>query len=1332
MDIDLLEKLEPDVRERYEKKELTIKDLLEQKNVFLNINVSSYMDKKMEDLVNFFSNNYGDFKFQELVYKYPDFFLYLERISDFKTFSTYLRKTGDINYCFKKAVKMYYFVDKARNSFSSHIYEIDNEEQYEPLWLSKMGFEIKKGIESIDDLLNYNDDTFLLNSDQMLFIESLGIENIKKLDSETNIFQESEKGIHTFHRLYFYFFNYANKANFNSGELNYDEFLDRFAKFLNDARLNSLKNIYGEMNYDYIKGNFREKYPKIFISSSAPDDLKEMFYEGEINIQYIENHKGYAHYFSNMDLDAELKLNTKIYEKKIGKERSFRLTVSDDFAKEYVSRYQNKEFLKLIYKYGEFLEEIEIIGSEKMLDDKNEFDKSIRRAIYEHIVKENDNYYSLSKVDEFVKEYPKLFVEAEELEKTGMNKEEIEQFYRYAYSRKLNFGYIQKYPYLVNVLKNKELDVMFRDDLSYALKFISNENFLELCSRYGNYLDSNMLNSAVIFSNRIDKDEYIKNSILNDIESGEISYHPSDAPKFLIEEHPELFLSDDAPEELKYLFYNSDVFSFSPIVETGCDLNFLKGKNITPALLRNYLLKTGALDFEKLFGRDNMLALGISKPETVDEMLFQRKTECMKKWWDKTGGKFIPDHVVMQNFDVDEIDKFLTSGSKWSKLMQNESFAKTTEPREAMLKLAYSFGVFDNDQRGFKKLQELLTEIPTKISSSEYGILSTVSLDLLCYANNYDKNEKIDDKDYLAKNAYNLIKALREENASIDFSKPIFEQLYKKTGEELKDIKEEQTRDDKNIVTEYSRLIKNLNSTYTLTINEQSNPKTIKAIRKILDENDNFNIITPSKAHQLFGGFKMEYNPDFREFLLSNMNEILDKPEYASYISNIQKQFNQIKSINSNRKLTLDLAVSYVKNNRYDFVDVGNEKVAHISSAAGYSNKDFEVLQQIYNYGKQRTFSSIPRVNSEKTLASGKYNYEMLKLDDPLAMVIGTLTDCCQELGDNAEMCMEHSMVSKNGRVFVIKDENQNVVAQSWVWRNKDVLCFDNIEIPEKAFKRASKNNISREDFANDVYDIYKEAAQSLIKEDEIKYSNLLRENKISKEQYDGLRLGKVTVGLGWNDIASAINKNSYLDEDVARPLPFEAPVKLSRSLYTSDSVTQHILEKRNDRIKYNGDTLAVYNDSYTIYDDSNFKSDNLMSLKKLEGVSKNYYEKAISSIYEEDGRTNYVSEISSYYDLEPDKTKIIMNPNFAIIYEIDNDELKIGDLLFNTSASNGTNTIDITDSVLMQINLAINQIKGNRKIDASSLNEEQQKMYYKATSLTDEIDIEREIKHAK
>ena len=86
----------------------------------------------------------------------------------------------------------------------------------------------------------------------------------------------------------------------------------------------------------------------------------------------------------------------------------------------------------------------------------------------------------------------------------------------------------------------------------------------------------------------------------------------------------------------------------------------------------------------------------------------------------------------------------------------------------------------------------------------------------------------------------------------------------------------------------------------------------------------------------------------------------------------------------------------------------------------------------------------------------------MLRLDDPLALAIGTLTDCCQELGNAAQTSMEHSMTDKHGRLFIVKDEKGNVVAQSWVWRNKNVLCFDNIEVPGKAFSRATKEGKDR------------------------------------------------------------------------------------------------------------------------------------------------------------------------------------------------------------------------------------------------------------------------------
>ena len=51
---------------------------------------------------------------------------------------------------------------------------------------------------------------------------------------------------------------------------------------------------------------------------------------------------------------------------------------------------------------------------------------------------------------------------------------------------------------------------------------------------------------------------------------------------------------------------------------------------------------------------------------------------------------------------------------------------------------------------------------------------------------------------------------------------------------------------------------------------------------------------------------------------------------------------------------------------------------------------------------------------------------------------------------------------------------------------------------------------------------IYKEAANELIKKDEKVYKELLESGKITEEEYEGLRLGKITVGLGYNDIAES------------------------------------------------------------------------------------------------------------------------------------------------------------------------------------------------------------------
>ena len=49
-----------------------------------------------------------------------------------------------------------------------------------------------------------------------------------------------------------------------------------------------------------------------------------------------------------------------------------------------------------------------------------------------------------------------------------------------------------------------------------------------------------------------------------------------------------------------------------------------------------------------------------------------------------------------------------------------------------------------------------------------------------------------------------------------------------------------------------------------------------------------------------------------------------------------------------------------------------------------------------------------------------------------------------------------------------------------------------------------------------------------------------------------------------------------------------------------------------------------------------------------------------------------------------------------------------------------------------MQMRLALEQIASDKSIDVSNLDEKQKEMYKKITGLTDEIDIERGVGHAR
>ena len=1295
IDVDISDKL----KQKYFNKKLLLTDVFYYIEFFDKFPIENFIIENK--LVKSMIDKFGYGSLVKFMKKYPEFFEYLlhDSIHYINEFANCISRSNEENddKTFRQAVKEF-----CTNTYGSH-------NMFVPDWIKAMNFKLLHNIENINELMSYDDNTILINNEQKRIIKRFGIDNIRKLQESTSIFSGGPIPYETFdnfNTFAMYFNKYSIKYEiFKHDKMSYEEFEKEIAKYIDLLKSND-----EFIEYHFIEGEFRERNPEIFIDRNAPKNLINIFYLNSITPEKLFNHEEYIPYLVDKNLNNLIKLNTKTIDNEL-------------FSEKFINRYGNKKFLELVVKYGKALNNITI--DYLNIDSEEAVIEAIEKGIYKYIIEESSDYSYLENVKSFKEKHPEIFVDLDKLD--SPLKDSIKhKFYTFS----IYPIDIKEHPELIELLKDKNLKLCFQKANHYSIIYdddkstrdayfldlidiVGNEGFLRLCEKYGNYLYKTFnelfyeigvyrtFEHGLIVKckekntsyEHIDKllEEILAKGCIN----SDIKYTKEDAPEFLKEKHPELFLSEDAPKKLKDCFYNFGL-EFHDLKNTKEWLSYLKGKSIKTALIKLYGSEKINYYFDK-FGEDTAIKLGIRKPDTVESMLnSNEKVDTMKRWYNRTGNRFIPDYVVMDNIPLEEIDKFLSNGSKWSKLMKLEAFSTDYESREAMLKLAYSFGVFEGDERGFNRLYNLLTYVPKLLDRSGNYLFNTFdnaieNLLIKIGNNNNSLEEKIEMfmkvANYdtpLAKVLKDVIELKEKGKLDIDLSKPIFSQIYKEDDD----------------------------GTRTLILNLQKYPKLLCDIRQIIvnEWSTSYKFLTPKKLHELFGGFKLEYNPEFREFLLNNLEKILYNYDYQTYVAAIQKQFKDIKIANSNRKLTLDLAISYVQQNRYDDVELGNESVAEVSAIAGYDQEDFDTLQKIYNYGKQRIFSSIPRIENK----IDKYNYEMLRLDDPLAMAIGTLTDCCQEIGNAAEVCMEHSMVDKNGRVFVIKDKKGNIVSQSWVWRNGNVLCFDNIEIPNKAFERVD----DRKKFTEEVYEIYKKASEELIKKDEEEYKKLFKEGKISEEEYEGLKLKKVTVGIGYNDIAETLKKNSNRDYSTLGPREFNPPVDLDRNLYTSDSITQYIL-KDDDKIKsFSGRAYTPHNDLYKIYDDSNFTKNELIRLGKLE-INQSEY----SDILDIDKEKNLVSEIADLYDLDKENTKVIMNANFAIIYE-DDDKIKIADLFYNLKAGN----MDIENVVAMQLRLAIEQIKSNKEIDISELDNNQKTMYNMSMNLNEEMDIEKGI----
>ena len=1312
----------------HSKKSITIQDLEKNPELFDTPSLSLYL----EDLVlKYFCEKIGQEYFKKAFLEHRDVFnVITSSYGNAEDFLLYFKNTGNFDKDFTYGVKLYFCIFRfcLEKGYTENSLEIKTL----PSWLTSMNFTLSPKITSFAELSNLNDKSIITeNNSFSRIISILGFENITKFDEETGYFMhysEKEKLDDLMHNkkrddldVLKRLAEFIRENRLYKSIHNYEEFRTYMAMCLDHMRL----SIYHCADYSFISGSFKEDFPFLFLSDQAPESLKRYFYHETYNLTfaYFEENPNYIHYFNHIHLNNVFKDRTiGLLNEETGQEST------DLFMRYYIEKFGQTCFLELLSKYGTFLMSIEtriklIINISD--ESKEAIDRQIRAFVYKALKESSNLKFSRLKdrnIAEFINEYPNIFIEEAEI--PIKNLKSRANFYDKYYDRELSYNCLYEHPELIDFLKDKDLKIVFANknytaDLGNLvttdlLDYISNEDFLRLCHKYGEYftaiddeLETEFMQKAPTFDELCQEIERIISVICH---RGEFCYNPYKCPPFFKEQNPDLFLDENAPDALKRAFYFSQdgEFSFQYISNHKEYLPFLKGKSIVTALYRNSVTnKTESLfKFFEIFDSPTALKLIVAKPETILSMINADQVETIRIWYDATSRKFIPDHTVMQLFPTDEIDSFLANSRSWSNLQKLTRYVRTPENKNTLLRLAYVFGIFEGDKEGFNLLKNMLNGLPKHIDSKFNYKISLID---------GIESHRI----YMG--SIQIPNTLEELNKVIYEYKDNTLQMYIILQTLKKELEREgfPIHENESIISQIYRL--NNDFSYTLAIRPQDYPKSSELIRMLFERIAINFVINPDIAHDLFGSFTLKYDKNFRDFLLTNLETILNDDENGKQIGNIERQFKEIRTINSNRVLTWDLAVNYVLSHEYQNIELGNEAMAEIASIAGYSEQDFVILQQIYNYSKQRIFSSIPRIEAQKD----DYTYEILRLDDPLALAIGTLTDCCQEIGNAAELCVEHSMVDQNGRIFVIKDKEGNLVSQSWVWRNNNVLCFDNIEIPKKAFVRASREGgyPSRNEFTDEIFDIYKQAAKDLIRLDENHYRKLLEEQQITKEQFELLRLRRVTVGIGYNDIAESIERNAKRIYNTTKSLPFDAPIPLSHELWTNDSMIQYLLEGEQESQTQSKQTLPSYHDAFPIYDKNTFNIKNLLLLQKLEILSfpdEYNYNSQINSIDTKD----IFNKLARNYSCNPNNMKVLMTNTIAIIYEEQEMKIKVAAIYCQTKTEQ--ETIDLTETVMLELHLALLEIGQEKAVDTSYLSKKEQEFFNKAMSIKEQEIKER------
>ena len=219
-----------------------------------------------------------------------------------------------------------------------------------------------------------------------------------------------------------------------------------------------------------------------------------------------------------------------------------------------------------------------------------------------------------------------------------------------------------------------------------------------------------------------------------------------------------------------------------------------------------------------------------------------------------------------------------------------------------------------------------------------------------------------------------------------------------------------------------------------------------------------------------FAQFFMKYygsDPDFMKFRLKDKDG--DWMYVDNYLCQAHNNFETILKAYPNRVvdgneecslLTPRFVAEHSTIIEYENVEKGNEVLAETVGKFGYSQKQFDIIQKIYN--KAKTIKGKYVIQANISHGTNGITFKILDKDDPLSFVIGNIANSYQDIDGAVDSCIDDNYTNPEAGCIILEeselDENgkptNKTISLSQAYIGHDpqtkTVYFENLEVPNQ------------------------------------------------------------------------------------------------------------------------------------------------------------------------------------------------------------------------------------------------------------------------------------------